>query len=267
MIDSILGELAKTTFDFRAYANPSDPLSSSFEEWVPYYRLKFAIAKALQPKSILEVGVRFGYSAKSFLEASPAAKLLGIDLDCDLYGGQKGALQWARRITAGYDAEFVTADTQQMKRLPGNIYDLIHVDGQQDGDGSWHDLELAVNQSRYVLADGYFWTQQNFLSMTHFLYRFRDALAWYCVIPGYAGELLIHVAPDYLEQVTQTRAGGNDCVLSARLRRIRPVRPDRWQAYRRRYPAARSCSYCRDEDIRTNTRLGLRKGRVGAPFC
>jgi len=27
MIDCILGELAKTTFDFRAYANPSDPLS------------------------------------------------------------------------------------------------------------------------------------------------------------------------------------------------------------------------------------------------
>jgi len=215
MIDSILGELAKTTFDFRAYANPSDPLSPLFEEWVPYYRLKFAIARALQPKSILEVGVRFGYSARAFLEASPAAKLLGIDLDCDLYGGQKGALQWARQITAGYDAEFVTADTQQMKRLPGSIYDLIHVDGQQDGDGSWHDLELAVNQSRYVLAEGYFLTQQNFLSMTHFLYRFRDVLVWYCVIPGYAGELLIHVTPDYLEQMAHTRAGRKD---SARLR-------------------------------------------------
>jgi len=215
MIDSILGELAKTTFDFRAYANPSDPLSPLFKEWVPYYRLKFAIAKALQPKSILEVGVRFGYSARAFLEASPAAKLLGIDLDCDLYGGQKGALHWARQITAAYDAEFVTADTQQMKRLPGSIYDLIHVDGQQDGDGSWHDLELAVNQGRYVLADRYFWTQQNFLSMTHFLYRFRDVLAWYCVIPGYAGELLIHVTPDYLEQMVRTRAGRKD---SARLR-------------------------------------------------
>jgi hypothetical protein len=125
-----------------------------FEEWVPYYRLKFAIAKTLQPKSILEVGVPFGYSARAFLEASPAANLLGIDLDCNLYGGQKGALEWARQITAAYDAEFVTADTQQMKRLPGSIYDLIHVDGQQDGDGSWHDLELAVNQSWYVLADG-----------------------------------------------------------------------------------------------------------------
>ena len=99
---------------------------------MPYYRLKFAIAKTLQPKSILEVGVRFGYSARAFLEASPAANLLGIDLDCNLYGGQKGALEWARQITAAYDAEFVTADTQQMKRLPGSIYDLIHVDGQQD---------------------------------------------------------------------------------------------------------------------------------------
>jgi hypothetical protein len=117
MIDSILGELAKTTFDFRAYANRSDPLWPLFEERVPYDRLKFAIAEALQPKSILEVGVHFGYSARA--------------------------------------------------------------------------------------------------SMTHFLYRFRDVLAWCCVIPGYAGELLIHVTPDYLEQMAHTRAGRKD---SARLR-------------------------------------------------
>jgi len=161
MVDAILTELSKSSFDFRKFANPSDPLSELFDEWVSYYRLKFCVAKILQPKSILEVGVRYGYSARTFLEASPSARFVGVDLDCDSFGGQSGALGWARQITAAYDAEFVTADSQQMKRLPGSIYDLIHVDGQQDGDGSWHDLELAVNQSRYVLADGYFWTQQN----------------------------------------------------------------------------------------------------------
>ena len=66
MIESVLDEFFKTEFDFREFANPSDPLSSLFEEWIPYYRLKFCIAKALQPQSILEVGVRFGYSARTF---------------------------------------------------------------------------------------------------------------------------------------------------------------------------------------------------------
>ena len=63
MIDQILAAQREATFDFREHAHPADPLAHHFEEWVPYYRLKFAIAKALRPASILEIGVRFGYSA------------------------------------------------------------------------------------------------------------------------------------------------------------------------------------------------------------
>ena len=78
MVEAILTELSKSSFDFRNFANPSDPLSGLFEEWIPYYRLKFCIAKVLQPKSILEVGVRYGYSARSFLEASPSASFSAV---------------------------------------------------------------------------------------------------------------------------------------------------------------------------------------------
>jgi hypothetical protein len=91
MIDAILTHLSETSFDFRKFANPADLLSGLFEEWVPYYRLKFCIAKVLQPKSNLEIGVRFGYSARTFLEASPSATLLDIDLDSDSFGGEVGA--------------------------------------------------------------------------------------------------------------------------------------------------------------------------------
>jgi hypothetical protein len=144
MIDSILGELAKTAFDFRAYANPSDPLSPLFEEWVAYYRLKFAIVKALQPKSILEVGVRFGYSARAFLEASPAAKLLGIDLDCDLYGGQKGALEWARPA-------LVHGKLQVMPRAV-SVRLAIDIAGQLSALSSPHLLSLAGISARARLS-------------------------------------------------------------------------------------------------------------------
>src|ERR1700720_87566 len=148
MVEAILTELSKSSFDFRKFANPYDPLSELFEEWVPYYRLKFCIAKVLQPKSILEVGVRYGYSARTFLEASPSAKFVGVDLNCDSFGGETGALAWARKITAQYDVRYIVADSQQMKRFPDGIYDLIHVDGQQDGLGTFHDLRRAVSQGR-----------------------------------------------------------------------------------------------------------------------
>lgn len=79
MVERILQELSRGDFDFRNYAHPADPLSNLFDEWVPYYRLKYAIAKALRAESILEIGVRFGYSAMAFLTAVPEAKFTGID--------------------------------------------------------------------------------------------------------------------------------------------------------------------------------------------
>lgn len=198
MIDSILKEASESSFDFRAFASPEDPLRRLFKEWVPYYRLKFAIARALQPKSILEIGVRYGYSARTFLEASPSATLLGIDLDSDSFGGEVGALDWARQITANFQADYVVADSQKMKRFPDGIYDLIHVDGQQDGYGTFHDLRRAVSQGRWVLLDGYFWTRSNFLDANDFLLKFKEAISYVVTIPGYAGELLIKVSEDYL---------------------------------------------------------------------
>jgi SAM-dependent methyltransferase len=193
MIEDIVREAATVSFDFRSFANPADPLANLFQEWVSYYRLKFAIAKVLKPRSILEIGVRFGYSARTFLEASPSAMFLGIDLDSDQFGGEHGALDWARQIMQDYDASFIVADSQKMNRLPEGNYDLIHVDGQQDGLGTFHDLRRAVSQAKWVLLDGYFWTRENFLNANDFVLKYKDVIDYASIIPGYGGELLIKV--------------------------------------------------------------------------
>jgi 2-polyprenyl-3-methyl-5-hydroxy-6-metoxy-1,4-benzoquinol methylase len=206
MFESIIEQFQQARYDFRETANPQDPLIHLFDEWVDYYRLKWAIAHTLNPSSILEIGVRFGYSAAAFLNGSPDAHYVGIDLDSDQFGGVKGAIQWAEKITRSFNADFLINDTQKMQRFPGEIYDLIHVDGQQDGDGSFHDLELAFQQGRFVLVDGYFWTRQNFTSVSDFLLRYADLIEWYGVIPGYAGELLIKVSEHHLAQMSQHRS-------------------------------------------------------------
>lgn len=198
MLQEIIKKSKSTNYDFRETAYPADPFSHLFEEWLEYYKLKWSIASVLKPSTILEIGVRFGYSAVAFLDAYPEASYLGIDLDSDLYGGIKGAIGWAEKIAAPFLADFLIANTQQMSKLPGGIYDLIHVDGQQDGDSSYHDLSLAVKQGRYILLDGFLWSQENFHAVSHFLLKFSDAFDWYGVIPGYAGELLIKVSEEYL---------------------------------------------------------------------
>ncbi|KAM3103177.1 methyltransferase domain-containing protein [Phormidesmis sp. 146-12] len=206
MFESIIQQFKHSQYDFRETANPDDPLIDLFDDWVDYYRLKWAIAHTLKPTSILEIGVRFGYSAAAFLKGSPDAHYVGIDIDSDQFGGVKGAINWAKEITRSFKADFLIEDTQTMQQFPGDIYDLIHVDGQQDGNGSFHDLEIAFQQGRFVLVDGYFWTQYNFSSVSEFLLRYADLVEWYGVIPGYAGELLIKVSESYLAQMRQRRA-------------------------------------------------------------
>ena len=189
--ENILTEYHLNTFDFREYAYPDDEFAYLFEEWVPYYRMKYAICKILRPSSILEIGVRYGYSAITFLKAAVKATYVGIDNNTDTYGGSSGAIHWARKITRDYDASFIIADSQEMISLPGDRYDLIHIDGQQDGDGTFHDLELALPKARWILVDGYFWSSENMFSATHFLKKYSRFIEYATIIPGYAGDLLI----------------------------------------------------------------------------
>lgn len=191
MVEKILTIAKASAYDFRKTAYPEDPLRHLFPEWLAYYRMKWAIARVLEPKSILEIGVRFGYSALAFLNASPSAQYVGIDIDSPSFGGSPGALDWARKACGQYRARFILADSTKMERFPGGSYDLIHVDGQQDGEGTMHDLILASAQASYILVDGYFWSRANFFSASEFLFRYREVIEFYEVIPGYAGELLI----------------------------------------------------------------------------
>lgn len=185
-------------FDFTKYAYAGDPLRYLFETWKPYYNMKYHMCKSLAPKSILEIGVRYGYSAAAFLNAAPGVQYVGIDNDSAASGGVPGAIQYARDTLKGYNVEFIIADTQTMSRFPtpqgrDELYDLIHVDGQQDGDGTFHDLELALRQGRYILVDGYFWTKENLLATTYFVDKYKLFIDYAITIPGYAGEMLIQV--------------------------------------------------------------------------
>ena len=225
-VERTIAEAARSTYDFRDNACPADPLRHLFSEWVPYYRLKWSIARTLQPATILEIGVRFGYSALAFLDACPSASYFGIDADCETYGGSRGAIHWAKERTQRSKAAFLIADSQKMSSFPGGSYDLIHIDGQQDGKGTLHDLELALRQGQYILVDGYFWTRENFLAASEFVYRYRDLIEYCVVIPGYAGELLIKprsqqgpaagcnssegVRPAYIEDYYLRDCGGFD---------------------------------------------------------
>ncbi len=209
MIERILAAARTCGYDFRRTANPADPLRHLFADWVDYYRMKYAIASVLQPRSILEIGVRYGYSARAFLEASPSAHYCGIDNGSEDYGGAGlAAAGWAEAITQAFDTQFLKADSQALVRFPGEEYDLVHVDGQQDEVGIRQDLEKAMSQSRFILVDGFTWMAENYRSGNQFLLEHRQDLAYYLVIPGYAGELLIRVSDAFRRRARDGREKG-----------------------------------------------------------
>ncbi|MHA2404344.1 MAG: O-methyltransferase [Candidatus Kariarchaeaceae archaeon] len=123
---------------------PKDKRSlKRYSKYKDYYRIKYDIAKRFNPKSILEIGVRAGYSAYSFLSACPDATYVGIDAENGAHGGKGGPwMWWAKEILSEYQTTFIEADTQELTEIDGE-YDFIHIDGDHSTKGLLHDLKIC----------------------------------------------------------------------------------------------------------------------------
>jgi len=135
-------------------------LKKRHKEIREYYRIKNAIASYLQPKSILEIGVRAGYSAVAFLSAVPTVSYLGIDAENGQHGGTKGYMEIAKKmLTANFPQakmEFLKAYSHSPKVrsiLKDKIFDMAYVDADHSYKGCLYDLELVAHRARYILVD------------------------------------------------------------------------------------------------------------------
>jgi len=146
-------------FDVTPFLFSSDPWlrEQSPENVRRCYDWKFRLARLLQPRRILEIGVRFGYSAAAFLAASPGAEYYGVDADNGTNGGTFGAHRAARAMLAREFPDSVIKITKldTLKETPkGSGYDLVHVDADHSFEGCLNDLHLAARLgSRWVLVD------------------------------------------------------------------------------------------------------------------
>lgn len=126
--------------------------------WPRIYMTLFDIVASLQPRHIVEIGVRCGYSAFTMACAAPRARTLGIEKDGDrwtedTHGGERGLWQWADHLMRPFDYQLVLADSRNIRRLP--MTDLVYVDGDHSFDGALADLELANLSTNTILVDDY----------------------------------------------------------------------------------------------------------------
>jgi hypothetical protein len=132
--------------------HPNDTIYT--DDYRAYVWQKFCIARKYQPKTIIEIGVRAGYSAYAFLTAAPESYYFGFDAENGSHGGEGGPyLPWAKKQLSKFpNVTLSHLDTQTVDTLGDIKADFIHVDGDHTSNGVLHDLEMVLKN--HLTPDG-----------------------------------------------------------------------------------------------------------------
>lgn len=167
------------------------------ENYKNYYKIKYDICKKINPKKIVEIGVRAGYSAWTFLQACPNAMYYGIDANNGKHGGEGGDdkkyFNWAKKILKNYNVTLIEQDTQIINNL--NIFDIdfFHIDGDHTTEGVIHDLDLCfkvLKNNGYILVDDIDYIKEVKIGVNQWVNKMKDFIE-VKYIKSFRGECLI----------------------------------------------------------------------------
>ncbi|PZO19643.1 MAG: hypothetical protein DCF25_08155 [Leptolyngbya foveolarum] len=114
------------------------------------YNYYYSYAKSWKPQSILEIGVRRGYSAVSMVigAAESIDRFVGIDSEIDVQKSSSFAGELLRDHTTA-TVEFLNFDTQKDNvSVDGHPFDLIHIDADHSFMGCSSDLLLCLSYAK-----------------------------------------------------------------------------------------------------------------------
>ena len=150
----------------------------------------YALGKALQPKTFLEIGVRFGFSfLPTLLGSESLTYALGWDLET--YGNNTVANENIAKYYSGSAKwEIKHLDSQKETKLP-QFFDLVSIDGCHDYDCKVHDLKMCIGSCHYVILDDYDYHRDVRGATNFFLGEYSEAIEWSAYIPTFRGSQLI----------------------------------------------------------------------------
>jgi hypothetical protein len=190
MIEKIFEHKPKSIHDiipsefFTKYDVSDYVYSNNCFEW--YY----AIAEAIQPKTFMEIGVRFGFSfLPTLLGSDKLEYALGWDLET--YGNNDIANENIGKYYNGTCKwEIQHKDSQLETKLP-QFFDLISIDGCHDYNCKIHDLIMAMDNCRYAILDDYDYHTDVRNSINQFMRDYTNRIEWGLYIPTFRGSMLI----------------------------------------------------------------------------
>jgi hypothetical protein len=190
MIEELLKHKPDSIFDvidrefFEKYDKYDYVYSKNCFEWY------WALGKVIQPKSFLEIGVRYGFSFLPSIQSSDKIEYaLGWDLET--YGDNRIANENIGKYYNGPAKwEIKHIDSQNETELP-QFFDLISIDGCHDYYCKIHDLKLCIDKCNYVILDDYDYHHDVRKATDFFLRAYDYAIEWNEYIPTFRGSQLI----------------------------------------------------------------------------
>lgn len=158
------------------------------------YEWYFAVAKYFQPVSILEIGVRRGYSLLSMIKgAADNVKFVrGWDIESVEPGSNAIAIKNIKeRIdTAKIDFAIDNVNSRRFDKIPV-FFDLIHIDGDQSLEGIEHDLNISLGMCNVVIIDDYDYIPNVRKATDAFIAIHKPIIQALTYIPSFRGMLVI----------------------------------------------------------------------------
>jgi SAM-dependent methyltransferase len=132
-------------FDSLVYRAPVNVVPALYQR--RYYEDYFLITQYFAPRSILEIGSRFGYSLVAMCRGASATLQRVVSIDLQSYENcfDLPTQVIARRnldacLGPAADRRFVVGDSHEVELPAGETFDLIHVDGDHTETGARDDV-------------------------------------------------------------------------------------------------------------------------------
>jgi len=187
--------------DFEAWKEYIHPIdrNKNLQQRYEYYRNKYDMLSEIECSKMCEIGVRYGYSAISFLTAHPIAEYMGIDWISGEHGGvQEDTFRYVYPMLAKEFPEavisLVHANTQEMVSLPTNEFDFIHIDGDHTYEGAGWDMRIAWESLKHggmMLIDDYKALKEIQHAVNDFIISRGDQIKQYNLVDTFRGDFRI----------------------------------------------------------------------------
>jgi predicted O-methyltransferase YrrM len=157
------------------------------------YEHYYELAKKYKPKSILEIGTRYGYSLCSMVAGSMDTVEYVEGWDDNSY--HSNATKIAKinlKYILGYDKSWVIRiiNSHEVKTLERN-FDIVHIDGDHGYFGKLQDLNLVKNNCKVVIVDDYEYILEVHTATNEFLARNREIIKDWYIIDSFRGTFVI----------------------------------------------------------------------------